>query len=99
MLVSKSRITLFYNIHEGMTFNTAATHTPCIEMIIASDAGSIYNFISGIKIAKFLLQHVRMAEWSKAPDSRVKSSTCTSEHSGPRMWAWVQIPLLTTFIF
>ena len=28
---------------------------------------------------------VRVAEWSKAPDSS----------SGPRMWAWVQIPLLT----
>ncbi len=28
---------------------------------------------------------VRVAEWSKAPDSS----------SGPHMWAWVQIPLLT----
>ena len=26
------------------------------------------------------------------------SCTCMSEHSGPRMWAWVQIPLLTTFV-
>ena len=40
--------------------------------------------------------HVRMAERSKAPDSRVKSlPTTTREHSGPRMWAWVRIPLLT----
>ena len=42
--------------------------------------------------------HVRMAERSKAPDSRVKSlPTTTREHSGPRMWAWVRIPLLTRF--
>ena len=32
---------------------------------------------------------VRVAEWSKAPDSS----------SGPRMWAWVQIPLLTVYHF
>ena len=32
---------------------------------------------------------VRVAEWSKAPDSS----------SGPRMWAWVQIPLLTQTFF
>ncbi len=32
---------------------------------------------------------VRVAEWSKAPDSS----------SGPRMWAWVQIPLLTVRLF
>ena len=31
------------------------------------------------------MTRVRVAEWSKAPDSS----------SGPRMWAWVQIPLLT----
>ena len=41
-------------------------------------------------------QHVRMAERSKAPDSRVTSLPLkTKEHSGPRMWAWVRIPLLT----
>ena len=39
---------------------------------------------------------VRMAEWSKAPDSRVNLTTLSVvECSGPRMWAWVQIPLLT----
>ncbi|KAH0449778.1 hypothetical protein IEQ34_020470 [Dendrobium chrysotoxum] len=32
---------------------------------------------------------VRMAEWSKAPDSS----------SGPRMRAWVQIPLLTFYAY
>ena len=43
-------------------------------------------------------QHVRMAERSKAPDSRVTSLPLTTkEHSGPRMWAWVRIPLLTSF--
>ena len=43
---------------------------------------------------------VRMAERSKAPDSRVYSSLLWSEHSGPRMRAWVRIPLLTqTFCF
>ena len=37
-----------------------------------------------------------MAEWSKAPDSRELSSAFKSgECSGPRMWAWVRIPLLT----
>ncbi len=42
--------------------------------------------------------HVRMAERSKAPDSREQSLPLTlKEHSGPRMWAWVRIPLLTTF--
>ena len=33
-------------------------------------------------------KQVRMAEWSKAPDSS----------SGPRERAWVQIPLLTNFL-
>ena len=41
-----------------------------------------------------------MAERSKAPDSREYSSLLWSEHSGPRMRAWVRIPLLTqTFCF
>ena len=41
-----------------------------------------------------------MAEWSKAPDSRiVPSPNRWWEHSGPRMWAWVRIPLLTAFYF
>ena len=40
-----------------------------------------------------------MAEWSKAPDSRIISLLRYGvECSGPRMWAWVRIPLLTTFI-
>ena len=39
---------------------------------------------------------VRMAEWSKAPDSRVNLHW---ECSGPRMWAWVRIPLLTLRFF
>ena len=39
---------------------------------------------------------VRMAEWSKAPDSRLYLAPLSgAECSGPRMWAWVQIPLLT----
>ena len=45
-----------------------------------------------------LLSYVRMAEWSKAPDSRFIPFSCLmSEFSGPRMWAWVRIPLLTQF--
>ena len=48
-------------------------------------------------------QHVRMAEWSKAPDSRLRFASLIGgqcENSGPRMRAWVQIPLLTkTFLF
>ena len=42
---------------------------------------------------------VRMAEWSKAPDSRlslVPWSGIATEISGPLMRAWVRIPLLTT---
>ena len=44
---------------------------------------------------------VRMAERSKAPDSRCWTfcSQCRLEASGPRMWAWVRIPLLTNFFF
>ena len=41
---------------------------------------------------------VRMAEWSKAPDSRHSLASFIGsivENSGPRMRAWVQIPLLT----
>ena len=41
-------------------------------------------------------QVVRMAEWSKAPDSSVSLPEYGHiEPSGPRMWAWVRIPLLT----
>ena len=45
--------------------------------------------------------NVRMAEWSKAPDSRHSLAPCigsAKENSGPRMRAWVQIPLLTNFL-
>ena len=48
---------------------------------------------------------VRMAEWSKAPDSRMWSFHHHSGWglSGPHMWAWVRIPLLThlflTFLY
>ena len=38
-----------------------------------------------------------MAERSKAPDSRfMMIFPVTQEHSGPRMWAWVRIPLPTS---
>ena len=45
-------------------------------------------------------KNVRMAERSKAPDSRaILFRSLRAEHSGPRMWAWVRIPLLTiTFL-
>ena len=47
--------------------------------------------------------YVRMAEWSKAPDSSVKAYlrkyVSGVECSGPRMWAWVRIPLLTQELF
>ena len=37
-----------------------------------------------------------VAEWSKAPDSSVSLPEYRHiEPSGPRMWAWVRIPLLT----
>ena len=40
-----------------------------------------------------------MAEWSKAPDSRYNTFCIQNcrENSGPLMWAWVRIPLLTQF--
>ena len=51
----------------------------------------------------FLVQtvNVRMAEWSKAPDSRHCFGPLieSCENSGPRMRAWVQIPLLTNQFF
>ena len=46
------------------------------------------------------LVNVRMAEWSKAPDSRHSLALLigsAKENSGPRMRAWVQIPLLTNY--
>ena len=49
-----------------------------------------------------ILLHVRMAEWSKAPDSRINPCSLIRnklENSGPRMRAWVQIPLLTNIFF
>ena len=45
------------------------------------------------------LTQVRMAERSKAPDSSVNFSPIAREHSGPRLRAWVQIPLLTKLFF
>ncbi|RDX60621.1 hypothetical protein CR513_61221, partial [Mucuna pruriens] len=46
--------------------------------------------VKSLSILKLFLkaQTIRMAEWSKAPDSS----------SGPRERAWVQIPLLTICI-
>ena len=44
---------------------------------------------------------VRMAEWSKAPDSGSRSLLrliVAHGRSGPRMWAWVRIPLLKGFL-
>jgi hypothetical protein len=40
-----------------------------------------------------------MAERSKAPDSRLPYSLIAREHSGPRLRAWVQIPLLTNIFW
>ena len=48
-----------------------------------------------IKANSFWSNNVRMAERSKAPDSRVRLLAFKCELSGPRMWAWVRIPLLT----
>ena len=55
-----------------------------------SQSRNISNSFSSLLIAST----VRMAERSKAPDSRGETLSI-SEHSGPRMWAWVRIPLLT----
>ena len=43
------------------------------------------KFATNMELPGYPGPGVRVAEWSKAPDSS----------SGPRMWAWVQIPLLT----
>ena len=47
------------------------------------------------------LLYVRMAEWSKAPDSRFNPSFMIRRHenSGPLMRAGVQIPFLTNPFF
>ena len=57
--------------------------------------------ISYLGFSPNLLVNVRMAEWSKAPDSRHSLTSLigsAKENSGPRMRAWVQIPLLTNFL-
>ena len=66
------------------------------------DTGGV---LSEVIIATRKIVHscpVRMAERSKAPDSRscVPSAVNADwEPSGPRMWAWVRIPLLTKTFF
>ena len=45
---------------------------------------------------KIIVHIVRMAEWSKEPDSRLNTFH-TSGISGLPVEAWVQIPLLTAF--
>ena len=53
------------------------------------------RLLNGKQIA---LQHVRMAEWSKVPDSRVNPCFLIGseyENSDPFMRAAVQIPFLT----
>ena len=48
-----------------------------------------------------IASQVRMAEWSKAPDSSSRSLLgliVAHGRSGPRMWAWVRIPLLTELL-
>ena len=54
--------------------------------------------LDGMLLFPNTLINVRMAEWSKAPDSRHSLALLIGsaiENSGPRMRAWVQIPLLT----
>ena len=59
--------------------------------------------VQSLYVMMIFLRHlvnVRMAEWSKAPDSRhslAPSIGSAKENSGPRMRAWVQIPLLTKY--
>ena len=59
--------------------------------------------VQSLYVMMIFLRHlvnVRMAEWSKAPDSRhslAPSIGSAKENSGPRMRAWVQIPLLTNY--
>ena len=60
------------------------------------------TMILSSRLLKLPLTHnnVRVAEWSKAPDSRaILPLTEENEHSGPRMRAWVQIPPLTRIFF
>ena len=87
---------------------TMLTITP---LSLLTSYGQIFN---GFLFANFyepqwqwqaLWFNVRMAEWSKAPDSRMWSFHHHSGWglSGPHMWAWVRIPLLThlflTFLY
>ena len=66
--------------------------------VYLSDCVSTY-ILSYKGICAFSKRAVRVAEWSKAPDSRIPSllASASSKHSGPRMWAWVRIPPLTDF--
>ena len=46
--------------------------------------------------------HIYMSGWLSASGLRrqTQDTSCihSNEHSGPQMWAWVQIPLLTLLI-
>ena len=58
--------------------------------------------VSSVGVRKFVLGSptVRVAERSKAPDSRmILAVLCTVENSGPHLRAWVRIPLLTEFFW
>ena len=54
-----------------------------------------------VKILQFFYEVVRMAERSKAPDSRLITFPVHSGsgRSGLRMEVWFRIPLLTIFLF
>ena len=82
-LKKKTRIPFHLSVHIDINWKTGAWN---------SFAAWIYLQVYGSTVS--------MAEWSKAPDSRCHLLVHhETERSGPRMWAWVRIPLLTAFYF
>ena len=43
------------------------------------------------------VRHIYMSGWPSGLRRQTQDTSCiySNEHSGPQMWAWVQIPLLT----
>ena len=76
----------------NMTYDTIQSTIKFTWFLGYSDAGFIKRFIE----RKYLYWY--MSGWPSGLRRQTQELSCihTSEHSGPRMWAWVQIPLLTT---
>ena len=84
-----------FNLIGHLGLNTVDYDDHTLGSVRANTGG--YQAIGRTKFWISFARVVRMAERSKAPDSRVNllCKSQQSECSGPRMWAWVRIPLLT----